>query len=263
MDIITMKYAINLNTVLPIRATPSESSEMVTQLLFGEFCEIIENRNSFVRIENYADGYCGWADKKMLTIVTDTDYLSLQNQPKFKTYMPIAEVFSLSDKSIHRLSAGSSLPNYNPDTSKFGINGYEFHIHPSFVSYLPESSTNEIVPIALHFRNAPYLWGGKNIFGIDCSGFVQVVFSLCGISLPRDANQQVQVGESISFENANTGDLLFFEKNKRITHVGIYMGNNQIIHASGKVKISMIDNLGILSEGKSEYTHILSEVRRF
>ncbi|GAB6011405.1 C40 family peptidase [Viscerimonas tarda] len=256
-----MKYAINLNSVLPLRKTAAETSEMVTQLLFGEFCEVFEAEGSFVNITNYADGYQGWADKKMLTEITGDVYLALQNQPVFRTCVPVAEVFSLTDKTIYRLSAGSRISNFNPDTNKFGVGEKVFQIHPSFVSYLPESSKAGIVPIALQFLNTPYLWGGKTVFGIDCSGFVQVVFSLNGISLPRDASQQAKEGEPVDFENAEAGDLLFFEKNGKIIHVGIYLGKGQIIHASGKVKINTVDNQGILSDEGLGYTHTLAGVR--
>lgn len=258
-----MEYAINLNAVLPVRALSSETSEMITQLLFGEFFEVYETENSFARIKNHFDEYSGWVDKKMVTIISEDNYLSLKNQPLFRICVPIADIFSLTDKTIYRLSAGSVLPFYNPDSSCFGIEDAQFQIHPSYVTYLPESNIDGVVPMALHFLNTPYLWGGKNILGIDCSGFVQVVFSLNGISLPRDARIQVNEGKSISFEDIQSGDLMFFEKEGKITHVGIYIGNNKIIHASGRVKIDSVDNKGILSTDKISYTHILSEIRHF
>lgn len=258
-----MKYAININTVLPVRAEASEKSEMVTQLLFGEFCEIINEQNSFLQIKNHTDNYIGWVDKKMLTEVSDTNYYELINQPIFKVCVPIADAFCMTDKSIYRLSAGSSLPLYNLETSSFQIANKTFQIHPSFITYLPDNNKDNIIPSAMLFQNTPYLWGGKNILGIDCSGFVQIVYAICGYNLTRDTGTQVKEGTEIkTLDEAKIGDLLFFGKENKITHVGIYMGEEKIIHASGKVRIDKIDSQGIFNEDLQDYTHQLSAIRR-
>lgn len=258
-----MQYAIFLNTVLPVRNEADERSEMVTQLLFGEYCNIISEKDSFVKIQNHADEYTGWVDKKMLTEISEQDFEQLKNSPIFRVNVPIADVFCLTDKSIYRLSAGSLLPFYNYETNNFRIADKIYQIHPSFITYLPNSSKENVIATAMIFQNTPYLWGGKSLFGIDCSGFVQTVYSLNGFSLPRDASQQINKGVCIeSIENAQPTDLLFFEKNGKITHVGIYMGNNKIIHASGKVRIDKIDNKGIYNEEFAHYTHNLAGIRR-
>jgi hypothetical protein len=259
-----MPSAINLNAVLPVRKEPSETAEMVSQLLFGECAEVLDERNSFVHIRNCTDSYSGWADKKMLTGLAEADCRMLQQSPLFMLCVPVADVFSLSDKTVYRLPAGSRLPDYDPETGKFGVEDRRFQAHPSLVSYLPASGSNNdgIIPVAIQFLNAPYLWGGKTVMGIDCSGLVQLVFSLCGFFLPRDASQQAEKGVPVTFENADAGDLLFFEKNGKIVHTGIYMGNGKIIHASGKVKISKVDKRGVLSDDEASYTHILAEARR-
>lgn len=258
-----MKYAIFLNTVLPLRAEPSEKSEMVSQLLFGDYCRILEEKDSFVKIENYTDKYVGWADKKMLTPITESTYDELSVSPVFRTNVPIADVFCMTDKSIYHLSAGSLLPLYNHEKSNFEIAGKIFQIHPSFVTYLPHESKENIAATCMLFLNSPYLWGGKSIFGIDCSGFVQTVFAMNGYILPRDASVQAHEGELIdSLEKAEKGDLAYFEKGGKITHVGIYLGENKIIHASGKVRIDKIDAKGIFNEDTQDYTHQLTMIKR-
>ncbi len=257
-----MKYAINLNAVLPVRNAASEKSEMVTQLLFGETMEITGVEKNFFKIINRTDGYEGWVSSNIPVYISEEDYKALENQA-FKICVPVAEVFSLMDRSIYRLPAGSLLPFFNPENNKFGIGNMVFQVHPSFVTYLPEGNPEGIVPVALHFKNSPYLWGGKTVFGIDCSGFTQTVFSICGIALPRDAGEQVLNGISVSFENLISGDLLFFEKDGKICHVAIYCANGQVIHASGKVKINDVDKQGILSDDKSSYTHFLSAIKRY
>lgn len=255
-----MNYAINLNAVLPVRREASEASEQVTQLLFGEYCRVLALKDSFAQIENAFDGYQGWVDKKMLTEISEGEYNQLKSEPIFRTIEPIVDVFCITNKTIYRLSAGSLVPHYNPETSKFEIGDLLFQIHPSFVSFLPEGNIEGVAPTSRVFLNTPYLWGGKNTLGIDCSGFVQVVFSINGISLPRDASQQIERGVQVSLEDAVSGDLLFFEKGRKITHVGIYLGDNRIIHASGKVKIEEVDHQGI-KNSFGEYTHALASVK--
>ncbi|MEN9917878.1 MAG: hypothetical protein RL662_314 [Bacteroidota bacterium] len=258
-----MNYAIFLNTALAIRAEARESAEMVTQLIFGEYVEIIDSQNSFAKIKNRIDGYEGWADQKMLTEISEDTYNRLMSQPVFRTNVPVADVFCLTDKSIYRLSAGSILPFYQHEASGFEIAQRKYQIHPSFVTYLPNSYKDNILAAAMLFQNAPYLWGGKTIMGIDCSGLVQSVFNMNGVNLPRDASMQVHEGQTIdTLENAMPSDLLFFEKNGRITHVGIYMGDCKIIHASGKVRIDKVDEKGVYNIDTESYTHQLASIKR-
>ena len=258
-----MKYAIYLNTALPIRSEAGEASEMVSQLLFGDTCELTEEAGSFIKIRNYRDVYQGWVDFKVLYEIDEETYNEINTGPVFRTCVPIADVFCMTDKTVYRLSAGSILPRYNIDKSNFEIGGKVFQIHPTFVTYLPQSSKENIIATAMLFLNTPYLWGGKNIMGIDCSGLAQVVFSLNGFLLPRDARVQALEGTKVnSLEEAQPTDLLFFEKNNRINHVGIFLGNNKIIHASGRVRIDTIDSQGIYNKESGNYTHSLSTIKR-
>lgn len=258
-----MQYAINLNIILPVRAEASDRAEMVTQLLFGEFCEISEESNSFVKIKNYNDSYTGWADKKMLSEVSEDEYQKLQQQPIFRTLVPVADTFCLSNKTIYRLSAGSQLPFFDHEKSTFTISNKTFQIHPSFVCYLPQPNEGNIIAAAMLFQNTPYLWGGKSIFGIDCSGFTQTVFSICGYNIPRDANMQVKEGLKInSLEEAKPSDLIFFEKEGKTVHVGILLSGNRIIHASGNIRIDLMDEKGIFNQDLQQYTHVFSAIRR-
>ena len=109
-----------------------------------------------------------------------------------------------------------------------------------------------------------YLWGGRNALGIDCSGFTQMMYRIFGIQLPRDASEQVKIGETVDFlTEAQTGDLAFFEnKDHKIIHVGMLMDNESIMHASGRVKINRIDATGIVSEEDGQHTHQLRIIKR-
>ena len=122
---------------------------------------------------------------------------------------------------------------------------------------------DKLVENALMYLNAPYLWGGRSPLGIDCSGFTQMVYRLQGVDLPRDAYQQAEVGTTLSFvEESEAGDLAFFDNNEeRITHVGIILENNHIIHASGKVRIDRIDQQGIFKKELGTHTHKLRLIK--
>jgi cell wall-associated NlpC family hydrolase len=125
-------------------------------------------------------------------------------------------------------------------------------------------SASNINYITRQFLNVPYLWGGKTPFGIDCSGFSQIVVRCIGINLHRDAYQQAEQGKVVSFlEEVQTGDLAFFDNEEgRITHVGIMLNSHSIIHASGKVRLDNIDSYGILDAENRNYSHKLRIIKR-
>ena len=154
------------------------------------------------------------------------------------------------------LGASLSFLNHNDINS----NNYEFEgLKTSGIK--PKSN---IVDTAHMYRSAPYLWGGKTPFGIDCSGFTQMVYKLNGYKLLRDASQQATQGEVLSFiEESEPGDLAFFDNEEgKIIHVGIMLENNYIIHASGKVRIDRLDHLGIYNAELNRHTHRLRVIKK-
>ena len=122
----------------------------------------------------------------------------------------------------------------------------------------------EAVEIALSLINTPYLWGGKSPFGIDCSGFSQLVYKMIGINLPRDARDQAKIGSTLSFiDESQAGDLAFFHnKEDKIIHVGIILKDNYIIHASGRVRIDRLDQTGIYNNELNTHTHKLRFIKK-
>jgi cell wall-associated NlpC family hydrolase len=158
--------------------------------------------------------------------------------------------------------AGSSLPNYHQGHIAFGDESYEFDgeiNHPD-----PDEARRQLVEFAMVYRNAPYLWGGRSPFGIDCSGLVQVLYKMVGVALKRDAYQQAEEGHTLSFvEEAELGDLAFFDNEEgHIIHVGMLVGPNSIIHASGKVRIDKLDHQGIFNVDTGKYSHKLRLIRK-
>ena len=126
--------------------------------------------------------------------------------------------------------------------------------------------TNKIIKqVAFKFLNTSYLWGGKSVFGIDCSGFTQMTYKFLNVPLPRDAWQQAEKGTVINFlQEAHCGDLAFFDSEAgNIIHVGILLNEHEIIHSSGKVRIDKIDTQGILNLESKQRTHKLRIIKRY
>ncbi len=259
-------FGINLNSVLPMRSQPEEQSEMVTQLLFGEHFRMIAYQGNFSFVENLHDGYQGWIDTKMITPV-DIDFgQRIQYDNIAVINKPVANCYIESKEENIILPGGSCLPFYNPQTESCTVNGETFHVSQEQVN-LPKTkkySGDDLLSTALMYLNSPYLWGGRNVLGIDCSGLVQVAMNICGQNFPRNASQQVEKGELVSFLiEARGGDLAFFENAEgRITHVGILINNHKILHASGYVKIETIDAQGIINKQSGRYSHQLRVIKR-
>lgn len=250
--------------VVPLRENPSHKAQMVSQLLFGELYSVIQTENNWLKIKIINDGYEGWIDKNQHKKNYESGANNLQITLPNLTCQAFTKVFN-SDKTFEfYIPFGSNLHFAEEALSSF--NGVLYPLNAE--DYILPNKTNFIDNVekyACLFLNVPYLWGGKTHFGIDCSGFSQQVFKVLGIQLYRDAWQQAQQGEDVGFlEMAQIGDLAFFDNEEgKITHVGILLNKNQIIHASGNVKIDKIDSYGIFSEEKNEYSHKLRIIKRY
>ena len=281
-----VEYAIAHCTVTPVRQEPSEGSEQLTQLLFGEVCEVLDRLPRWTKIRSTLDGQEGWVDFKMLTHVGD-EANRREAKGEGVVYVPMAIATDMETSEELMLTLGTRLPNYAHGT--FEVLGKQYLIAPNCVSGLEDAlratgrSQDELqdAPLALQARgeelcaiaqtllNAPYLWGGKNAMGMDCSGFTQVVYATQGINLLRNAREQMTQGELVSsLAEAQPGDLAFFDhadrdpKATNISHVGLLLSPTEIIHCSGCVHIDTIDELGIhLPDG--ELTHHLVQIKRY
>jgi cell wall-associated NlpC family hydrolase len=251
-------------SIIPLRANPLHSSEMVSQILFGDTFEIIGKEGHWLKIKHTEDAYEGWLDEKQVTPIEHNIIEELKSEPQFLTNEVSTMILKGTLKEPFYLVAGSTLPFYTD--GKFWI-GREFYQVTSNNVFIPnhEDFEEDVQETAKMFLNAPYLWGGKTHFGIDCSGFSQIVFKMLGIQLNRDASQQAEQGKLVDFlTEAKAGDLAFFDNEEgKITHVGIMLNNSQIIHASGRVKIDRIDNQGIYSTEFQKYSHKLRIVKRY
>jgi hypothetical protein len=258
------RYGISNLSIVPVRSEPRETSEMCTQILFGEHYTIMKEVTGWCRIMLASDGYEGWIDLKMVNEVKEKYYLQLVGIPQFVTTEVTNIVHPKGSKSNFLILAGSTLPNFNKATRTFRIGRIIYKIKRNTIP-LPGCNVRKIIGgNALMYLNSPYLWGGRSPFGIDCSGFSQVLYKMAGIAIPRNAGQQARLGENVTFvEETLPGDLAFFDNDEGvIIHVGIIFGENKIIHSSGRVRIDKIDHFGIFNTDTGRYTHQLRLMRR-
>lgn len=254
-----MHYGICNLSIVPLRAEPDDTSEMISQVLFGEHFTILEKEKKWSKIQVHFDSYEGYIDNKQYQEIDENLFEKLStSEHQYST--EILDYITNEKKHLITIPIGSRLPFYK--NQKFWIDQEEFSYDGSVYSgKLPKS---EIVHKAFLFLNTPYLWGGKTPFGIDCSGFTQLVYKLCGYSLLRDAKDQATQGEILSFiEESEAGDLAFFDNEEGvITHVGIIMNDYYIIHAHGKVRIDLLDHSGIYNTDTKTHTHKLRVIKR-
>jgi hypothetical protein len=251
-----MEYGISNLSIIPLRADASDRSEQVSQVLFGEIFEILEWKDNWVKIVTAYDNYTGWIGRLQFIMLGHLAYRRFKQTPPPLTYRPVTQAWKIANNSVLYLPAGSSLAFLEGTTCRIGNEQFEI---------LGEiGETENLAVTATSFLNTPYLWGGRTHFGIDCSGFTQTVFKLQGVNLLRDAYLQAEQGYAINdIHDTKLGDLAFFENTEgKVVHVGIMLNNERIIHASGKVKIDVIDEKGIYSEELKRYTHKLNAVRR-
>ena len=254
-----MLYGICNLSIVPLRLEPTDTSEMVSQVLFGEHFKVLEKRKNWSKIRLQFDNYEGYIDNKQFEDITEDLYNNLSNEQAHYSG-ELIDFITDSKNQLSTIPIGSKLPGFN--NNQFSINDSAFSFEGAVFS--EQLSKSEIIQKAFMFLNAPYLWGGKTPFGIDCSGFTQMVYKLCGYKILRDAKEQATQGEVLSFiEESEPGDLAFFDnQDGMITHVGIIMHDYHIIHAHGKVRIDKLDHSGIYNVDTQKHTHKLRVIKK-
>lgn len=233
-----MNKGICTVSVAALRAEGSHRAEMISQVLYGETVEILDSAGQFARIKMHFDGYEGWIHAQQLSLISEEDFHKKKRELVTNSF------------DVYNTSQGKMLLSF----------GSEVRSEEQQISFL---SGERIGDTARQFLNVPYLWSGRSFFGIDCSGFVQLVYKVHGKMLPRDSCQQAEVGEVLSFvEESRLGDLAFFEdEDGIISHVGMMLNQQEIIHSYGKVRVDYLDSTGIYNNDLKKHTHKLRFLR--
>ncbi len=256
-----MDFALCHLSVVPIRSSPSDKSEQVSQLLFGEMVELLEWKGrSWVKVRCTWDNCIGWLQSRQVKPLTSTEQKLFTE--KFAYCLDLFQPLMSSDFAMP-IPLGSRLPDF--DGMKFNFDGkvYNYAGQAVFPENL-EPTPERVLKIARRYLFAPYQWGGRSPFGIDAGGFTQMTFKMVGIHLHRTPDAQVHQGELVDFiEQSQPGDLAFFENSAgTIAHTGILLPDNKIVHVAEQVRIDRIDHFGIFDEETSRYTHKLRVAKR-
>lgn len=247
-----MQYGICNLSIVPLRHEASDKSELVSQLLYGDHFKVLDQRKKWSKIRIAYDGYEAWIDNKQYLAISKKDYEKISKSKAIYS-ADLVEFIRDNNNQLHPIIMGSSL------------NGLKLmkHFHDGNTISGVKKKQN-LMTTASMYLNAPYLWGGKTPFGIDCSGFTQMVYKINGYHLLRDASQQATQGEALSFiEESEAGDLAFFDNAEGdIVHVGIIMKDNYIIHSHGQVRIDRLDHSGIYNMDKRTHTHKLRVIKK-
>lgn len=256
-----LDYGVCRLSIVPVRADSADKSEMVTQLLFGDHYEVINQSKDkkWFKIRINFDQFEGWIDAKQHHAIS-REYYEYLSRAEFKITTDITSSI-LYNKSPQIILMGSMIPISSSELFKmeeqFAFNGEAKNVGQ-------KREFDFMKNLAMKYLNAPYLWGGKSPFGIDCSGLVQMVFKICGYRLFRDSWQQANQGKSFKLvKQGIAGDLVFFKNaTDRVNHVGILLEYNKIIHCSGQVRIDSLTEEGILTGETGILSHRFSHIRR-
>lgn len=231
-----MKAICNL-TITPLRYESEDFSLMISQLLYGEKVTVLEEYNGFLKVITQFDEVTGWVDKRHLTEITEDNFNDKEVKICRESFYATHEI------GQQLILLGSELMGQK-ETIK--------------------TEVETIIKTAYELLHTPYLLGGRSVMGFDASGFVQMVFKVNGMNLPREACQQSELGESLFFLGENqAGDVAFFENEQgEINHVGLMLENNQIIHVHDRVRIDQLDTTGIYNDYEKKHTHKLRFVKR-
>ena len=251
-----MRYAFCSVAAAPLRKEPAHRSEMTSQLLFGEGIQIVGQEKEWLRVKGVFDGYEGWMTEQLVSEVQED---VVQAPDQFVTTGVLNNLEK--DGTTILVPMGCSLPCFNEQDKKIW-NGSTYK--GSYRSTATPGSREELLSFTGKWLHAPYLWGGRTFLGVDCSGFVQTVFKIIGVSLLRDAWQQQVQGASVPEpEASHPGDVAFFHNDAgKIIHVGIVLSSQKIIHASGTVRIDSLTRDGIIHSSSGKQTHTLHSIKR-
>jgi len=254
-----MSFAVVRVPAAPVRRKAKHQAEMVNQLLFGEMVRIVkEKKRMWLKVRSLHDGYEGWLTSTMLEVVKEEE---TRIPVEYITTTPFTKII-VADQSMW-IPAGACLPLLTASgEGMIGHIPYRLEGTATRKSVVP-FDTEMLLQATMPWLNAPYLWGGRTVLGVDCSGFVQVIFRQLGIDLSRDAWQQAQEGQTVNrLKEARPGDLAFFDDRDEIVHVGILLPEGKIIHAAGRVRIDAIDKKGIIHAETGKRTHSLRVIKR-
>ena len=262
------KFGVTHLAQIAMRSEPEHSAPLCSQLIFGDPYQVIEEQGKWIKIKTLDCDYEGWIDAQLFNSLHPDDVATYLSADKYQVTDYLMFIKEFESNVTFPVFMGSTFPFANDGMLILGNTIFVMDLpEPRVLPSHPTLSENQVtlIQFASGYLRAPYLWGGRTPLGIDCSGLVQLAFKMIQISLPRDASQQVLLGNNVDFfEEHQIGDVAFFDNEEgKIIHTGIVCGKNKILHASGFVRIDTFDQTGIFNTDIEKYTHKLRIIKRF
>jgi len=250
------EYKIINSDVVNLYDKSNFQSEVITQGLLWENVEIINKVNNWYKIRQW-DNYESFIYYKF--VVDGNIYVDNNLHDDSKWYVVNKRIIiasSLTDTRNKFITFGTVIPIIDSAGEDMYVtltpdnNRYYVHRNDLF-EYAKKHSLDDIAKYSLDLLGTPYFWGGKSGFGYDCSGLIQTLYRLHKIILPRDAKDQIKLNNLVEvFSNFIKGDLIFFNEDNKVNHVGMFIDENKFIHSSGYVKINSINKKDGLYDDK-------------
>lgn len=236
-----MAYHYIITPFAEMRASPELSSEVVSQALFSECVEFLEENNGMMRISTPLDHYQGWIPKDSLcqraTPFIGDDQKVVVNRCAAHLYRCKDTVYgpwiTLPFESRLAVRSQPKPPNSRWIEVSLPDEQTGFIQRGDVATSLPLITLSEVCDFSLRFLGLPYTWGGRSSFGYDCSGFIQMLYRLMGVYLPRDSSVQCAWSglKPASLSELQPADLLFFgARPEKISHVGLHLAHGRFIH---------------------------------
>ena len=256
-----MAYAVCHTSVSALRSAAKDKSEQLSQVLFGEVMTVIDRKKSkWVRVLTHTDATLGWIMEDHIAEINIEEFNSYTKDNRFNVEL-FHPVFA-SDNSFH-IPFGSRLPGF--DGLGFEMGGQRYTFSGRTIDANVKKIDGEwISKIASMFLHAPHLPGGRSSVGVDAASFVQLVYASAGIFIQRDYEETVRQGQLVDFvEESLVGDIALFEQKRgRVSHIGIILDDQRVIHVDGTVRIDHLDHYGIFNEETQKYSYRLRLIRR-
>jgi gamma-D-glutamyl-L-lysine dipeptidyl-peptidase len=248
-------------SLIPLMSKPDERSIMLSQMLYGEQAVILERKTKIWAKILTQDQVTAWVDLRQVTYISQKFYEQIQDD--FAVALEICDILNNGDLYFP-VMIGSTLPKYDGLMFKMKEEKY---VYRGQVNFFNQGLTSEqFEKMARRFLNAPYIFGGRSIFGIDASALVQLVFKCAGILLPRNMEEIMAMQKEVVdfIDLARPGDIAFLaDKHGNFNHIGLILSNSMILHVDSKVIVEQIDHEGVYNLDLRKYTHKLLTIKRF
>jgi hypothetical protein len=248
-------------SVCNIKKSPSHSSELVSQAIMGTPVKILKKRGGWLLVQT-PDYYIGWANDSGIKEFNEKEIAEWKKSDRLIFTAKSGDILPEKDEAgvVSDIVAGAIVSliaeekEYYliglPDGRRGRIDKKDSRVFNKWCSEIrPEA--DKLISFARSLTGSPYLWGGTSTKMADCSGFVKTVWFTGGVILARDASQQFRYGATVdissSFDDLQPGDQIFFghlnsEGEKIITHTGLYIGDSEVIHSSGMIRVNSLDS---------------------